>query len=190
MNPQTMMIIAAAAMVLVMVVFLAILASRYVKVGPNKVLIISGRKVQLPDGRQVGFRVVKGGGTFVFPFVEKAEALSLEMFSIDMPKSKVRTAKGESAEVGCVAQVKVKGEDVSIVAAAEHFLSRSESDIKGMVRPVLEKHLRTILGSLSIDEIEEHPGACANKVQAAASEDLGKMGLGVVSFTIQNVRAA
>src|SRR5438046_1105558 len=109
MNAQTIMIIAAAAMVLVMFVFIAIWVSRYVKVGPNQVLIVSGRKVQLPDGRIVGFRIVKGGGTFVFPFVEKAEVLSLEVFSIDMPKSKVRAAKDESAEVDCVAQIKIKG---------------------------------------------------------------------------------
>src|SRR5207247_2915881 len=83
-------------------VFAFIWASRYVKVGPSQVLIVSGRQRQLPDGTRVGFRLVKGGGTFVFPVVEKVDVLSLEVFRVEMPKSKARTAKGVSVETDCV----------------------------------------------------------------------------------------
>lgn len=189
MNPRIVIIFVMAGMVLVMLVFLAVLASRYVKVGPSQVLIVSGRRRQLPDGTHVGFRFVKGGGTFVFPVIEKADVLSLQWFSIDMPKFKVRTAKWEPVEADCVAQVKIKGDDASILAAAEHFLGKSEWEIRNIIRPVLELHLRAILGSLSMEEAGQDPGACADRVQAAASVDLGSMGLSVISFTIQNVRA-
>jgi hypothetical protein len=67
MNPQLTPLLAAVILVLAMIVFMVIALSRYMKVGPNQVLIVSGRKVHLPDGRCVGFRLVKGGGTFVFP---------------------------------------------------------------------------------------------------------------------------
>jgi len=63
--------------VLVTFVFAVIWAIRYTKVGPNRVLIVSGRVYQLPDGTRRGFRIVKGGGTFVMPVIEKAQALSL-----------------------------------------------------------------------------------------------------------------
>jgi flotillin len=86
----------------------------------------------------------------------------------------------------CLAQVKIKGAEASILAAAEHFLSKNEGEMKNLVRPVLEKHLRTVLGSLSGPETGRDPEACAAKVEAAASPDLGKMGLGMVSFTIQS----
>ena len=66
MNPQLTPLLAAVILVLAMIVFMVIALSRYMKVGPNQVLIVSGRKVHLPDGRCVGFRLVKGGGTFVF----------------------------------------------------------------------------------------------------------------------------
>ncbi len=187
MNPKIVILFVMAGMALAMLVLLTILASRYVKVGPNQVLIVSGRRRQLPDGTHVGYRFVKGGGTFVFPVIEKADVLSLQWFSIDMPKFKVRTAKWEP--VDCVAQVKIKGDDASILAAAEHFLGKSEWDIRNIVRPVLEIHLRAILGSLSMEEAGQDPGACADRVQAAASVDLGHMGLSVISFTIRNVRA-
>jgi flotillin len=181
------MMLVVAAMVLVTISFIAIFISRYVKVGPNRVLIVSGRRHQLADGRSLGFRVVKGGGTFVFPGVEKAEVLSLEVISIETPKGNVRTANGVLVEADGFAQVKINGDDASILAAAEHFLSKNEGEIKNIVRPVLEQHLRTVLGSLSAEEIGQDLEACAARVQAAASMDLGHMGLGMVSFTIRHV---
>ena len=190
MNQQYMVTFAGAGIVLVLFVFIAIWASRYVKVAPNQVLIVSGRKVQLPDGRFVGFRIVKGGGTFVFPLIERADVLSLEVITIDMPRSKAQSADGRAVGADCSAQVKINSDDVSIVAAAEHFLSKSQAEIKNNVRPVLEKHLNSVLGSSRIEEAIQNPAACAARVQTAAAGDLGKMGMGLISFTIRNACAA
>jgi flotillin len=186
MNPPFSVLIAMVGVVLVVIVFAAIWVSRYVKVGPNRVLIVSGRQHLLPDGTRRGFRIVRSGGTFVVPVIEKADVLSLEVLGIEMPKLRVRTA-GEPVEVDCLAQVKIKGDEASILAAAEHFLSKNEGEMKNIVKPVLERHLRTVLGNLGGQETGRDPEACAAKVEAAASPDLGKMGLGIVSFTIQSV---
>lgn len=188
MNPR-FVLLPIVAMGLVMVVFLGIWLTRYVKVGPNQVLIVSGRRRQLPDGTHVGFRIVKGGGTFVFPVIEKADKFSLEVFSIAMPKFKVRTAHGQNVEADCVAQVKIKGDDASILAAAEHFLGKSEGDLQNLVRPILEKHLRAVLGNSSFEDLSQTPESFADRVQVASTADLGAMGLCVISCTIRNVRA-
>jgi flotillin len=186
----THIIIAVAAMMVVYFVFVLIWASRYAKVGPNQAMIVSGRKIQLPDGRFVGFRIVKGGGTFVFPVIERADVLSLEVITIDMPGSKAQSAGGQAVEADCSAQVKINSDDASIVAAAEHFLSKSQAEIKNSVRPVLEKHLNNVLRSSPVGEAIQNPAACAARVQTAAAGDLGRMGLGMISFTIRNARAA
>jgi flotillin len=185
MNPQYMLILTVAGMVLVTVIFAAIWASRYVRVGPNRVLIVSGRQHRLPDGTRRGFRIVRGGGTFVIPVIEKAEALSLEVLGIELQKLNVRTAGGP-VEVDCLAQVRIKGDEAAILAGAEHFLSKSEGEMKNIVSPVLERHVRSILGGLSHAELGQDLEACAARVEAAASPDLGRMGLGIVSFTIRN----
>ena len=190
MTPPLTLILAMAGMVFVMFIFAAIWASRYVRVGPNRVLIVSGRQHQLPDGTRRGFRIVRGGGTFVVPVIEKADALSLEVISIEMPKCKVPTAKGVPVTVDCLAQVKIKGDDASILAAAQHFLSKSEGEMKNLVRPLLEKHLRAVFGGLSSQEIDRDPEGCSARVEAAASQDLGKMGLGVVSLAFRPIRVA
>jgi len=76
------------------------------------------------------------------------------------------------------------------VVAAERFLSESPAEIKDIVRPVLEKHLSRVLESSNVEEVNQNPAACAAKVQSAASADLAGLGLGMVSFTIHNGRAA
>ncbi len=183
MTPPYVMLAAVAGTVLVTIIFAAIWASRYVRVGPNQVLIVSGRQHLLPDGTRRGFRIVRGGGTFVIPVIEKADALSLEVLSIEMPKLRVPTA-GAPVEVECLAQVKIKGDEAAILAAAEHFLSKNEAEMKEVVRPVLERHVRGVLGGLSGQEVERDPEGCAGRVETAAARDLGEMGLGLVTLTI------
>src|SRR5512145_2471652 len=181
-----------AAILFVVFMFFAIWASRYTKVGPNQVLVISGRKHNYvdPDGtvQSRGFRVVKGGGTFVMPVVEKVDILSLELLTIDVQIPEVYTSKGVPVKVDGVAQIKVKGDDISIATAAEQFLSKGTEEIKSIAMQTLEGHLRAILGTMTVEEIYQNRDAFASKVQEVAAGDMANMGLGIVSFTIRDIR--
>ena len=182
----------ALAILIVFFIFLGIWASRYTKVGPNQVLIISGRKnrVMDPDGtaREIGFRIRKGGGTFVLPVLEKVDILSLELLTIDVQTPEVYTSKGVPVRVDGVAQIKVKGDDISINTAAEQFLSKGVDDIKNIAMQTLEGHLRAILGTMTVEEIYQNRDAFASKVQEVAAGDMANMGLQIVSFTIRDIR--
>jgi flotillin len=179
-----------AAIVIVVVVFLLLymVFSRYTKVGPNQVLIVSGRKHVLEDGSQVGFRIVKGGGTFVLPIFEKVDILSLELLTIDVQTPEVYTSKGVPVKVDGVAQIKVKGDDVSIRTSAEQFLGKATDEIRNIATQTLEGHLRAILGTMTVEEIYQNRDAFASKVQEVAAGDMANMGLGIVSFTIRDIR--
>ncbi len=176
----------------VIFVFIIIWASRYTKVGPNEVLIVSGRKRKVidPDGieRERGFRIVKGGGTFVVPVVEKVDILSLELLTIDVQTPEVYTSKGVPVKVDGVAQIKVKGDDISIATAAEQFLSKDTAAIMNIAMQTMEGHLRAILGTMTVEEIYQNRDAFAAKVQEVAAGDMANMGLGIVSFTIRDIR--
>ncbi len=183
---------AVVAALFVFFVFFGIWASRYTKVGPNQVLVISGRKRQMvdPDGtaREVGFRIVKGGGRFVWPVYEKVDILSLEILTIDVQTPEVYTSKGVPVRVDGVAQVKIKGDDISIATASEQFLSKTTEEIKSVAMQTLEGHLRAILGTMTVEEIYQNRDAFASKVQEVAAGDMANMGLGIVSFTIRDIR--
>jgi flotillin len=143
-----------------------------------------------PDGtvREVGFRVVKGGGVFVWPVYEKVDILSLELLTIDVQTPEVYTSKGVPVKVDGVAQIKVKGDDISIATAAEQFLSKGTEEIKNIAMQTLEGHLRAILGTMTVEEIYQNRDAFASKVQEVAAGDMANMGLGIVSFTIRDIR--
>jgi flotillin len=172
----------------------AIWSNRYIKVGPNQVLVVSGRKYNFTDLdgilRKRGFRIVKGGGTFVLPIVEKIDVLSLELLTIDVQTPEVYTSKGVPVKVDGVAQIKVKGDDISIATASEQFLSKDTASIMNIATQTLEGHLRAILGTMTVEEIYQNRDAFASKVQEVAAGDMANMGLGIVSFTIRDIRDA
>jgi flotillin len=179
-----------AAVVIVIVIFLLLymLFSRYNKIGPNQVLVVSGIKRRAEDGTRIGFRIVKGGGTFVWPIFEKVDILSLELLTIDVQTPEVYTSKGVPVKVDGVAQIKDKGDDVSIRTASEQFLGKSTDEVRNIATQTLEGHLRAILGTMTVEEIYQNRDAFASKVQEVAAGDLANMGLGIVSFTIRDIR--
>src|SRR5688572_23687113 len=185
-------IVAIVGILLMVFIGMAVVLSRYTKVGPKQVLVVSGRKHRYadPDGtdRLRGFRIVKGGGTFVYPAVEKVDILSLELMTIDVQTPEVYTSKGVPVKVDGVAQVKVKGDDVSIATAAEQFLSKGREEIKSIATQTLEGHLRAILGTMTVEDIYQNRDAFASKVQEVAAGDMANMGLQIVSFTIRDIR--
>ena len=186
--------IAVAGIVIVIFLFIIVWAGRYTKVGPNEVLIVSGRRQHfLGEGGESytrGFRIVKGGGTFIIPVIEKSDVLSLELLTIDVQTPEVYTSKGVPVKVDGVAQIKVKGDDVSIATAAEQFLSKNTASIMNIATQTMEGHLRAILGTMTVEDIYQNRDAFAQKVQEVAAGDMANMGLGIVSFTIRDIRDA
>jgi flotillin len=176
----------------VLMVLAAYIASRYKKVGPNQVLIISGRGSSIVDPttdhkQRIGFRVVRGGGTVILPVLERVDVLSLEVMTIEVTVNNVYTVQGVPVNVDGVAQIKVAGDDVSIRTAAEQFLSMDRQQIMHVAHETLAGHLRAILGTMTVEEIYKDRDAFAQQVNEHSGVDLAKMGLTIVSFTIKDI---
>ncbi|MBC8459470.1 MAG: flotillin family protein [Deltaproteobacteria bacterium] len=191
MNPIIIIIIGGIVTIFLLIV---ILVKRYRKCGPNEVMVISGRKGRRvsPEGvrEEVGYRIVKGGGAFIWPVLERVDILSLENMTLDVKCVDVYTEEGVPITVDGVAIVKVKGDDESIATAAEQFLSRGEelSEIGNVATQTLEGHLRAILAKLSVEEVYQDRDKFAQSVLEVADADMGNMGLMIVAFTIRDVQ--
>jgi len=179
------------AVLFVVFLFVIIWANRYIKVGPNSVLVVSGRvrKIVDADGiaRKVGFRLVQGGGTFVWPVIERYDILSLELLTLEPRCENVYTIQGVPVTVNGVAQVKVRGDDVSISTASEQFLSKGRQEVHRIALETLEGHLRAIVGMMTVEDIYRNRDSFAQRVQEVASGDMANMGLNIVSFTIKEI---
>jgi len=172
--------------VLVLFLMVSVFISRYVKVGPDEALIVAGRKKKLPNGQVVGFRIVRGGATFVWPVFEIAKTISLRIMPLDV-NSSAYTSQGVQVTVDGIAQVKIDSSQEAIATAAEQFLSLKEDEIKRIATQTLEGHLRSIVGNLTVEEINQNRDAFAQKVQELAASDLSNMGLRIISFTIREI---
>jgi flotillin len=167
-------------MVLVILFLMSMLARLYRKAGPHEALIVYGFR---------GKRVISGHGTVVFPMVENCHDLSLELMSFDVaPQQDLYTKQGVAVTVEAVAQIKVKSDTESILTAAEQFLTKTDQEREGLIRLVMEGHLRGIIGQLTVEEIVKQPEMVGDRMRSTCADDMNKMGLEVISFTIKEVK--
>ncbi len=178
--------------VLLLLTLVTIYSKLYRKVGPNEVLVISGGKGETitddnGERHRLGFRVVKGGGSLINPILERCETMSLELITLDIVTPEMYTKMGVPIKVDGVAQIKVRGDDVSIRTAAEQFLNKTKEEIKQIAYQTVAGHLRAILGTLTVEEVYAAHDTFAQKVAEVSAGDLTNMGLEVVSFTIREI---
>jgi flotillin len=166
--------------VLATLLLMSMLARLYRKAGPHEALIVYGFR---------GKRVITGHGTIVFPMIENCHDLSLELMSFDVaPQQDLYTKQGVAVTVEAVAQIKVKSDTESVYTAAEQFLTKSDQEREGLIRLVMEGHLRGIIGQLTVEEIVKQPEMVGDRMRSTCADDMNKMGLEVISFTIKEVK--
>ncbi len=167
-------------MIIVVLFIMMSLATLFRRAGPHEAIIVYGFR---------GTRIVKGGGTVVFPMLESSRTLSLELMSFDVaPKQDLYTRQGVAVTVEAVAQIKVKSDPESIQTAAEQFLTKTPEEREGLIRLVMEGHLRGIIGQLTVEQIVKEPEMVGDRMRSTCADDMNKMGLEVISFTIKEVR--
>jgi len=177
----------AAAVLFGAVVFVVVIAVGYVlatlaflrKVGPNEVLVVSGRGP---------VRFVTGGARVVVPLFNTWNTLSLEVMTLDVTTPEVYTFQGVPIIVDGVAQIKIRKDEASLHAAAERFLGKQAEEIAKIALETVQGHLRAILGAMTVEDIYKKRDEFAQKVQEISTPDLANMGLGIDSFTIRDIR--
>ena len=167
---------------------------RYKKAGPDEALIVFGRrkllgkKVRTEKGEIEGFRIIRGGGTFVWPAWEQYEVLSLRMMTLEIDLKHVYTIQGIPINVKAVAQVKVQGDIDHIRRAAEGFLGMQVADIQATIKETVAGHLRGIVGTLTVEELYREQKIFQDKVRQEAHIDLDGMGFEFRSFVFQAIQ--
>ncbi len=173
--------------IIVVVLIVAYIGSRYKIAGANEALVVSGKREKGPDGKKT-LKVVRGGGVIVYPLFNKIGRLKLTARQINVALSDAVTRQGIKVAVQGVATFKVGADDESIRNAAERFLEASNDEVDSIVKNVLEGSLRSIVGTLTVEELNLDRQKFQQAVQDAARGDLATSGLQIDSFTIQAIR--
>jgi flotillin len=184
---QPLIIFLAVIAAIALLIAISRFAKNYIKVAPNAVAIFSGRKHKQPDGSVKGYRMVVGGAAFKWPLLEQVDYLRLNVFTIPLEIKRAYTLKGVPISVKAVANVKIKGDNISLSAAAERFLGMPPDQIQRVIFQTLEGHLRSILGTLTVEEVNSDRASFAQKLTSEAALDLERMGIGVDVLTVQEI---
>jgi flotillin len=172
----------------IFVVVLMVFVSRYLIIcQPNEIVILSGRKRNLPDGKVVGYRVIRGGRALRIPIIEKAARMSLETFPLELTVVNAYSRGGIPLRVDAIANVKVSSSEPQLGNAVERLLDRQMKEIQKIAKDTLEGNLRGVLATLTPEEVNEDRLKFAQSLIDEADHDLQQLGLHLDTLKIQNV---
>jgi flotillin len=154
---------------------------------PSEVLIFAGNRTPVADGREVGYRLVKGGSSIQVPLLERAFRMDLTNMIIELRVSNAFSKGGIPLTVEGVANIKIAGEEPTIHNAIERLLGKSRKDIEQLAKETLEGNLRGVLASLTPEQVNEDKIAFAKILLEEAEDDLEKLGLVLDNLQIKNI---
>ena len=187
------LIVSIVGIVVLIVLVVLLVASRYKVARPNEAYLVTGRR-----GREItsstgevstdlsGQKVVMGGGVFVIPFIQRLHTLDLSSRRIMVTIRNAVSGQGIKLNVDGVAIVKVGGNEDSIRAAAQRFLGQQD-EIETFTQETLAGSLRSIVGSLTVEQIIRDRAAFAQRVTDESEASLTGQGLVLDTFQIQDI---
>ena len=182
--PEELIVPLLVLMVVGVLVFIAALFARnYIKVAPNQVLVLYGRKYA--DGK--GFKLVTGGAAFCYPIIERHRLMPLDAFQVKFAVENVPSEEGVRVTVNAVSSLKIGSEAAYLESAVRRFLSLDMSEIENFAREVLEGGLRGVVATMTVEELVKERTAFGARVQEQVSNDLEQLGLLLDNFLIQDI---
>ena len=184
---ETAILSIAAVIVVFILAVIGIIKANLFICPPNEVLIFSGRGRQTADGRQVGYRVIKGGRAFRIPLLEQVDRLDLRTIPIELAITNAYSKGGIPLSIQGIANIKIAGDEPLLGNAVERFLGKALEEIQDIAKDNLEGNLRGVLATLTPEEVNEDRLKFAQSLVGEADVDLQKLGLVLDTLKIQNV---
>ncbi|MFT6160391.1 MAG: flotillin [Myxococcota bacterium] len=154
---------------------------------PNEVLIFSGRKYTMPDGTNVGYKVIHGGVGIQIPVFEKVDRMDLTTIPIEIAVSNAYSGGGIPLAVHAIANVKVNSDPRFIRNAIERFMGVDPAEIRRVAKESLEGHLRGVLARMTPEEVNEDRLKLTEELVEEAGEDFDRLGLSLDTLKVQSV---
>ena len=171
-------------MIFIGIILVYALASRYIKVPPNKAMVVYGHKFKEKEGMSIR----TGGGKWVIPIIESWAWLDLGITTLNIHVTDVVTKEGVMLDVEAVTQTQIDPQEDSLKTAAVMLLQKTAEEIEYVSQKTLEGHVRGVCATLTVEQINMDRAAISELILKVAVEDLKNMGLNVVSFTIRDLK--
>ena len=186
MNPAVLGVVVAVLLVAALFVLVTVTRNLYV-CSPSEVLIFSGRHWKAPDGKALGFRVVRGGRGMRVPLFEVVDRMQLTNMAIELAVQGAYSKGGVPLNVTAIANIKIPSEEPLLHNAIERFLGYSQEQIMMIAKDTLEANLRGVIAELTPEEINQKKVVFQQKLIEEADRDLMRLGLVLDNLQIQNI---
>jgi flotillin len=186
MSPAALGVIVAVLLVAALFVLITVTRNLYV-CSPSEVLIFSGRRWKSPDGKELGFRVVRGGRGMRVPLFEVVDRMQLTNMAIELAVQGAYSKGGVPLNVTAIANIKIPSEEPLLHNAIERFLGYSQEQIMSIAKDTLEANLRGVIAELTPEEINQKKVVFQQKLIEEADRDLMRLGLVLDNLQIQNI---
>ena len=166
--------------VILVVFFLIVVLSGYVKAPPDKAFIISGYR-KTP-------KILIGRAGVKIPFLERLDVLYLGQMTVDIKtEQSVPTTDFINVNVDAVAKVRIAPDSKGIEKASRNFLNKKPEQIAMDLQDSLQGNMREIIGTLTLKDINTNRDSFSDQVMMKAAADMEKLGIEILSCNIQNV---
>ena len=179
---------------------------------PNQVLVVTGTKTRV-GGKSYGFRLQRGGWTFVIPFFQSAQGLELSTIPIDVRVEGVNAANGITVGADATACVCVDHEDDALLySAVERLMGKSRGEIQEQIQQTMVGNFRGALNKTTplqaigmVESVDEEDRVGEGDARAGgkdadgeraqfrgellrdSNQDLATFGMRVVSVSLQKI---
>ena len=182
---------------------------------PDQVLVVTGAKTTI-RGKSYGFRLQRGGWTFVVPFFQSVQGLGLSTIPIDVRVEGVNSANGITVGADATACVCVDHEDDALLySAVERLMGKSRAEIQEQIQQTMVGNFRGALNKTTplqaigmVESVEERdragegeslvPSEAEADVEGEraqfrgellrdTNQDLSTFGMRVVSVSLQKI---
>ena len=171
------------------VLFLIGIARALLKIArPNEALVFSGKKSKRADGVILPYTVfLQGQRGLRIPILHRVDRMDMRLLPIDIVVQNAYSQGNIPLQIHAVANVKVYSDPRFLGNAIERFLGRGTNEIQLVAQQTLEGAVREVIATLTPEQVNEDRLAFAEKLAAAALDDLQQLGLQLDTLKIQTV---
>lgn len=164
----------------VIILFVVLLLSGYVKAPPDVAYIISGLKKEP--------KILIGRAGIKIPFFERKDTLLVKQISVDIKTNGfIPTLDFIGVDIDAVAKIRVKTDDEAIKLAMKNFLNMKEQQIITALTDSLQGNMREIIGTVKLKELCTDRKKFGDEVQEKAQKDMNALGIEIISCNIQRI---
>jgi flotillin len=164
---------------------LILYARCYVRVPPNKVLVVFGRQ---QPGVKFSYGFVLHGGRFIMPIFEDHGFMPLETFTDHLELNDIVTNDRNHLRISVLADYNLCKDNEGLQAAAQNFFGKGNETLKAAVEVKISVATVDVIAENELAQVVPHRAQIAKEIRAKAAETLLPMGLALTSISIKDLQ--